>query len=198
MSPRNLERDLLQREQRRKQIIDAAFTMFTKRGIEACKMSDIAKFAGLSHGHVYNFFQSKEELLETLIQRSQQIYTDLLTNARTLPGGAMDKIRWITEQYLSDSRSGRAYWVLLQAQASDVLGEDKKQDIHKRMIDNQYLLAAIIEEGQQEGVIAAGDSAELALLTVTLLTGVGMWEIRGFAHPSGSAPEYIVKMLSAK
>ncbi|SET06668.1 TetR/AcrR family transcriptional regulator [Paenibacillus sp. NFR01] len=197
MSPRNVEKDLQQRALRKKQIIDAAFTMFTKRGIEACKMSDIAQCAGLSHGHVYNYFQSKEELLDTLIQRSQQLYTDMLTHAGQQPGNALDQIRWLTEYYLADYRTGKAYWVLLQAQASDLLSDAKKQDIHQRMMHNQQLLAGIIRKGQQEGCITAGDPEELALITVTLLTGIGMWEIRGFTHSSASAHEHLLKLLSA-
>lgn len=58
-----------QAEQRRAQLIDAALELFSKRGIEATRVSDIARAAGVAQGLLYNYFPSKEALVMAIIER---------------------------------------------------------------------------------------------------------------------------------
>ena len=51
------------RDERKKQIMRAAIKVFAENGIRLTKISNIAKEAGISHGLVYHYFESKEELL---------------------------------------------------------------------------------------------------------------------------------------
>lgn len=53
---------------RKQQILNAAFSEFTKNGFALTKMDDIAKKAGVSKGLIYHHFQSKEDLLNELVQ----------------------------------------------------------------------------------------------------------------------------------
>jgi AcrR family transcriptional regulator len=194
--PRNPERDRLQREERRQQIISAALQMFTQRGVAACKISDIASHAGLSHGHVYNFFASKEELLETIVQQSQEEYGRSLIETIAMPISALDKIKRISEQFLSASHSSKAYWVVLQAQATNVLSEAVKSQIRERMFVNLARFTEIIEEGQRDKTIMEGDPKQLAMYCTNYLSSLGLWDIRGF-EPSDidSTWNYLLKML---
>ncbi len=52
----------------RHQIIDAALHLLTTEGIDKVTISAIARAAGVSGGAIYNFFESKEELIEACIQ----------------------------------------------------------------------------------------------------------------------------------
>ncbi len=52
----------LQREERRRQILDAALTIFSCKGFHATNVSDVAAQAGVSQGTIYWYFDSKEEL----------------------------------------------------------------------------------------------------------------------------------------
>jgi AcrR family transcriptional regulator len=59
----------LQREKRRR-ILRAAITVFAEKGYHTCRVQDIAAEAGVAYGLVYHYFSSKEELLETIFQRT--------------------------------------------------------------------------------------------------------------------------------
>ena len=48
---------------RRAQILDAAATVFAKKGFHRATTKEIAKAAGVSPGTIYNYFGSKEDLL---------------------------------------------------------------------------------------------------------------------------------------
>ncbi|HEU5345204.1 MAG TPA: helix-turn-helix domain-containing protein [Ktedonobacterales bacterium] len=58
-----------QAQQRRNQLIDAALELFSQRGIEATRVSDIAQAAGVAQGLLYHYFPSKDALLAAIIER---------------------------------------------------------------------------------------------------------------------------------
>jgi TetR/AcrR family fatty acid metabolism transcriptional regulator len=51
---------------RRRQILDAAVRVFARQGFHACRVSDIAREAGVAYGLVYHYFNSKEQVLNEL------------------------------------------------------------------------------------------------------------------------------------
>lgn len=65
------------KQHRRNQIIQAAFECFGENGVHQTSMRDICKRAELSTGAVYNYFDSKEEIIEALAEKSRNS-TDFL------------------------------------------------------------------------------------------------------------------------
>src|SRR5438874_9029406 len=60
----------LRAESRREELLTAAVRAFARKGYHACRISDIADEAGASHGLVYHYFASKEEVLETIFREN--------------------------------------------------------------------------------------------------------------------------------
>jgi AcrR family transcriptional regulator len=69
--PRTKEQNEAIRVEKRRLIMGAALQLFVEKGYAAASIDKIAKEAGISKGLLYNYFRSKEELLQTLM-------TDLL------------------------------------------------------------------------------------------------------------------------
>ena len=57
-------------EERPRQILEAALTVFAERGLAAARLEDIARHAGLSKGTIYLYFPNKEELFREVIRHS--------------------------------------------------------------------------------------------------------------------------------
>src|SRR5687768_6727735 len=55
------------RDARREELLRAAARVFAKKGFAHAKISDIAAEAGLSHGLVYHYFDSKEAVFAAII-----------------------------------------------------------------------------------------------------------------------------------
>src|ERR1043166_9581436 len=55
-------------EERPKQILAAALSVFAERGLAAARLDDIAKRAGVSKGTIYLYFPNKEELFREVIR----------------------------------------------------------------------------------------------------------------------------------
>lgn len=67
MSPRTEKQLSVLKEARKEQILMAALELFSKRGYQNTAISDIAKKAKLSKGLLYNYFESKEDLLNEVV-----------------------------------------------------------------------------------------------------------------------------------
>lgn len=72
MSPRTPEQFAEIRDEKRNLIMDVALEHFSGKGYFVTTMSHIAGHAGISKGLIYNYFESKEDLLKEIIQRSVQ------------------------------------------------------------------------------------------------------------------------------
>jgi len=103
-------------EARRNQILDAAATIFAEKGFHRATTKEIAKVAGVSEGTIYNYFDSKADLLIGLMSR--------LARLRELP------------EVLSGSlhNDTREFFVAI---IQDRLG---------RIAENQQMLRAILPE----------------------------------------------------
>jgi len=67
---------------RRRQILDAAADVFARRGFHAASMAEIARSFGMSAGHIYNWFDSKEAIIEALVERDVASFNQFVTAAR--------------------------------------------------------------------------------------------------------------------
>jgi AcrR family transcriptional regulator len=60
-------------EARRNQILDAAATVFAEKGFHRATTKEIAKTAGVSEGTIYNYFDSKADLLIGIMTRLAEL-----------------------------------------------------------------------------------------------------------------------------
>jgi TetR/AcrR family fatty acid metabolism transcriptional regulator len=67
-------------KQRRQQIFDAALEVFSKKGFDQATIPDIADEAGVAVGTIYNYYQSKHDLLLSIIKSyiNTESFTGLL------------------------------------------------------------------------------------------------------------------------
>ncbi|MGZ3610727.1 MAG: TetR/AcrR family transcriptional regulator, partial [Ktedonobacteraceae bacterium] len=72
---------------RRDQIIDAAMLVFARKGFIRATNKDIAREAGITSGLIYYYFESKEDLLKTIIETRSpaQMMTTLPPQVFALP-----------------------------------------------------------------------------------------------------------------
>nr|WP_321271992.1 TetR/AcrR family transcriptional regulator [uncultured Tolumonas sp.] len=55
--------------QRRHQVLDAAAICFRNHGFHGASMAQISKTAGMSPGHIYHYFDSKEAIIAAIVER---------------------------------------------------------------------------------------------------------------------------------
>ena len=67
MSPKTHEQLALIREDRKKLILDVSLQLFAEKGYENTSIAQITKEAGISKGLFYNYFESKDQLMQELV-----------------------------------------------------------------------------------------------------------------------------------
>ncbi|MFP8967520.1 TetR/AcrR family transcriptional regulator [Pokkaliibacter sp. CJK22405] len=80
---------------RRTQILDAATDCFVEYGFHRASMAVVAKAAAMSPGHIYHYFESKEDIIAAIIERSlEEFYenTDSIQSADELIAGILEQL----------------------------------------------------------------------------------------------------------
>jgi AcrR family transcriptional regulator len=65
----NASEQSMRQAPKRELILEAAEDCFSQRGFSGTSISDISAASGLSHGHIYNFFDSKDAIIRECIER---------------------------------------------------------------------------------------------------------------------------------
>ncbi len=102
----------------RERLVVAARRVFEERGFDATRMGDIALAAGVSHGTVYTWFATKEDVLHGVVDSvTEQMYAVLSTPDVTDP---IERIAVANARYVEVHRSSaRLMEVVAQAAVND-------------------------------------------------------------------------------
>jgi AcrR family transcriptional regulator len=153
MSPRNAATNQTMRAQSRRAILDAAAQVFGEVGPQNATTAAIAERAGVAKGLVFAYFESKDALLEAVIQdrlnEALQYWHDLppLTGAELLTHIANRAV----DRAIAHPDAFRLYFSLFfQPGASDAVG--RTADRIKPQLEQYYRVLAIAlkEAGSSE------------------------------------------------
>ncbi len=111
MSPRTSTQYEAIRQEKRKLILDSALELFAGNGFHATSMSMIAKEAGISKGLSYNYFESKNNILEEIIDHGFHEIHDLIDPNKD---GVLteDEFIFFLEQSFDVVKNNQRYWKL--------------------------------------------------------------------------------------
>jgi len=80
--PRTEEQYQQIREKSKNLIIETALGLFSRNGFHSTSINQIAKEAGVATGLIYNYFSSKEELLDETIKNSLTEFTNIINSRK--------------------------------------------------------------------------------------------------------------------
>jgi len=84
MTDIQISKTAAKREARIAEILDCAEVQFVESGFHGAGISGIAKSCGISVGHLYHYFSSKEALIEAVVERELVRQRDKLEDFRNL------------------------------------------------------------------------------------------------------------------
>src|SRR5687767_13835723 len=92
-------------EDRREQLLEAALRVFARKGFARSTNKDIATEAGITPGLIYHYFESKEALLQAVIEGASPVQS-----IRSLPPEALAQpteifLRFLLQQMLEIAES---------------------------------------------------------------------------------------------
>jgi TetR/AcrR family fatty acid metabolism transcriptional regulator len=148
---------------KRRMILDAAVRVFARQGFHTCRVSDIADEAGVAYGLVYHYFQSKDEVLDTLFLERWNVMLDAIreTDAQAIP--AREKLHaiasFIVDSYRHDPELMKVIIVEV-TRAANSFGA-----VHLAKIAEAYgQISGIVEQAQRSGEFRTTISPEFAAM----------------------------------
>jgi AcrR family transcriptional regulator len=149
---------------KRRQILDAAVRVFARQGFHGCRVSDIADEAGVAYGLVYHYFDSKDEVLDTLFLERWDLMLAMIADVDARddqsPREKLHEVAsFIFDSYRYDPELMKVIIVEV-TRAANSFGRT-----HLAKIQEAYEgIGRIVESAQEEGKFHKGVSAEFAAL----------------------------------
>jgi AcrR family transcriptional regulator len=156
------------RDARQQQILDAALACFSENGFHQTGMADIVRHSGLSHGAVYLYFQSKDDLIEALaVDRHRQ---EALLNAATAHADdPMEGLRALVRGYaqaLTDPHGEPMRRVGVNGWAEALRNERVRAGVIEGIDVPRSVIAGLVQRAQRKGLISGGLSADAIARTL--------------------------------
>ena len=141
-----------QREERRRQILDAALAVFSEKGFYASNVSDVAAQAGVSQGTIYWYFESKEELISAAILSFVEELAESALAVTELGETATDKLRALAASMEDLAESGsRLFTMFLEFWASSPRREEAAALWMDLLAEYKDLFVGLVEDGIRSG-----------------------------------------------
>ena len=116
MSPAPSRQPRMPREERRRQLLDAAMQVFVEHGYHGTSMDDIAVAAQVSKPVLYQHFPGKHELFMDLLETQVQVLSTALTEALSSTDDNRERVRATIRAYFQFmDRTDRAYRLLFDS-----------------------------------------------------------------------------------
>ena len=148
---------------KRRVILDAAVRVFARQGFHTCRVSDIADEAGVAYGLVYHYFQSKDQVLDTLFLERWDVLLDAIRETDSLDIPATEKVAaiagFIIESYRHDPDLMKVIIIEVTRAANSFGGA------HIGKISEAYeLIAGVVRKAQATGEFRSEIPAEFAVM----------------------------------
>lgn len=163
-------------EQTRREIIRRAAPIFNQKGYDGAALSDLMRATGLEKGGIYRHFDSKQELAGEAFDHAWKLAMDARFEGTQKIPNTVDRLKQIVRNFRDRTGIVPGGCPLLNTAVDSDDGNPKLRVKAQQALSSWlHRLEAIVEEGKRRREVrSAVDSAELAMLIVSMLEGSNM------------------------
>ena len=140
-------------------ILDAAVRVFATKGYHTSRVADIAEEAGIAHGLLYHYFESKEEVLQTIFRENWSQLLEAFTRIEESAEPPLEQLGAIAKVFL---RSWRDQPDLVRVMVREVARSPQLQEQVDEIRAVFLVIQRVIERGQADGSFRPELDARLA------------------------------------
>lgn len=186
MSPLNKQQLDKIRDERTEQIKRVALKIFARYGYSGTKTSMISSEAGISEGLIYRYFNSKEEIFNTLIQELLDEAIKEFEFLHRFQGSPFEQIKALTENMI-DENNRFAFILMERARKDEDVPEKATEILEKYSSENMIdMLVPIFVKGQELGEFSEEDPRRLMSWYFFVINSISMqeWGNEEYGMPS--------------
>ncbi len=165
------------KEDKKKELALQAMEIFSEKGFHATSIRDLAKILNLSKGTIYDYFESKEDIItyvakEYLFESFSESFSRFIAEAESKNLSAKDTIRFIMESVLTEDD----HTPLMQEIKSMTMRKKIPaiSEFYEKVMDNilPYFEQVIIRAKKEKYIPEETDPASSAVLLLTSIIGL--------------------------
>lgn len=164
----------LDRDERRRQIVEACAHLIATRGYSNTGLRDIAKHVGISAGTLLHHFRTKEELLVATLLAVSDDFLEHIQAAAARSGDPVEQLRLLVRAVLESPRHdvGWRVWIAFWHEAA--LDPSLARVASERTDLSESTIVEIIRRGCAEGRLSCSDPELSAAELGALIDGVAL------------------------
>jgi AcrR family transcriptional regulator len=160
---------------RRREIIEAAATLFGSRGYHATTIRQVADATGILSGSLYAHIDSKEDLLYEIAVLDAEIFLDALRPIAEEDAPAAERLRDGLRAHLElVSRYGQQARLFL-LEFKELETPERRQHVVELRDEYEALWAKILEDGRRDGTFADVDISMARIAIMSLANWAYLW-----------------------
>ena len=158
--------------ERKKQITDAATTVFSRQGFHKARIDDIAAEAGLSKGTLYLYFKSKDDIIASLLSKMFERELAALDSLKKDQRPAAERLLVFVEQF----NKALLKWQRIIPIMFEFLSRISRQSVVQQAFKSYFhsymeMLTPIIQQGVDSGEFKPVDVQEIAIAVGAIIEG---------------------------
>ncbi len=165
--------------QKRERIIAAAMEVFSSEGLSKGTIADVAKQAGIGKGTVYEYFRSKDEIFQAMLD---SFFMEMASQLQAMISGEMpynEKLNLLIDSSFDlvnfeDKTQHRTWQMIFEIILYGMRQQEGSIDLPASFRSIIKSLEPLIDEGIALGKIKAVDPTQLSFLLFAALDGVGL------------------------
>ncbi|MGD0856130.1 MAG: TetR family transcriptional regulator [Dehalococcoidia bacterium] len=156
-------------------IIDTAIKLFYNQGYAGTSLRNIAKNCGFEPANLYNYFQSKEQLLyEAEREDLEDLLSRLEHNDEKIEGGPPERLKKFIEIWVDQATKNASLGMVYDSEFRHLKASHKERIINLR--DSiEKLLIGILVAGRKTGDFADVDVKIAAFSISGMIMRTGLW-----------------------
>lgn len=176
-------------EERKTELMDVALGLFSSQGFEETAVSDIVKKVGVAQGTFYYYFESKEHILNEIMDRMiDHVVQAISAICSRQEMRAVEKLNYMFHMFMSMGTENGSL--------SQYMHSEKNELLHKKLMDKSLLRINPLVVGVLRQGIAAGEFNTIYPEEATELMTYGISEYFHH-HVLNCAPEKRERSLKA-
>lgn len=166
-------------EKRRRQIVEAAVQVFSERGFHGARMDDIVEQSGLSKGALYWYFESKDQLIDTILDDFFEQELVLLRAAVSASGSVEQRLRAFVTILIQDMQEVPGFMpIAFEFYAAATRQSPVRETMQRHFRDYRAALVSLLDQGVESGELKAVDTKGLAVAMLAQFEGLTLlWVI---------------------
>ncbi|HVX31536.1 MAG TPA: TetR/AcrR family transcriptional regulator [Solirubrobacterales bacterium] len=181
------KRNGAERRNRGSEVVDAAVAVFNEKGYTGAAIQDVADRVGVLKGSLYHYIDSKEDLLASIFEESDEMSFALMEESRNLQAPAVERLRQFARNW--------SLWYLENIERTAIYVNEWKHLTGPRLkkvvqMRHEYekRVTEIIDDVRKDGQAAPGlDVRYACFFVLSAINGLPTWYRRGGPDP----PDYI-------